>query len=142
MNTDETDRNKSLEELEHDVWGEPDFEWHLVMKVHRLRRKPLNEFTTEDLRMMIGQEVGLPFLVPIAIERLEIDPLADGNFYRGDLLSNVCRINESFWTDQPGYRQRVVEIVRRARSLPDFEEVPLESVEFFVRFLNRSTSTK
>jgi CDI immunity proteins len=62
------DRKKSLEELEGAVSGEPDYDSYLVSTIHRLRRKPLNEFSVEDLRIMIGQQIGLRYLVPLAIK--------------------------------------------------------------------------
>src|SRR6516165_7980740 len=80
------DRQKSLQELEQDNWGEPPYSSYLVTTIHRLRRKPLAEFTTEDLRIMIGQRISLTFLIPLALERLEDQPLAGGDFYPGDLL--------------------------------------------------------
>ena len=52
-------RRKSLQELERDGWGQPDYDSHLVQTCHRLRRVPLADFTTEDLRIMIGQKIGL-----------------------------------------------------------------------------------
>lgn len=61
------DRSKTLQELEQSDWGEPEFDSHLVTTCHRLRRVPLDQFTVEDLRIMIGQNIGLPFLVPMAV---------------------------------------------------------------------------
>jgi hypothetical protein len=68
------DRSKSLQELEGKDWGEPEFQSHLVRTIHRLRRKPLDQFTTEDLRIMIEQGIGLEF-----------------DFYAGDLLAAVTK---------------------------------------------------
>lgn len=79
----------TIEQLEDDDWGEPDFPSHLVTECHRLRRKPIDEFTIEDHRIMIGQNIGLQFLLPGALEILKKDPLAEGNFYEGDLLRAV-----------------------------------------------------
>src|SRR6516164_3337905 len=95
------DRNKSLEELEQTDWGEPTYNSYLVTTLHRLRRKPLHDFEIEDFRIMIGQGVGLPFLVPLALERLEEEPLSAGDFYRGDLLRAVLQIQEEFWMNHP-----------------------------------------
>ena len=52
------DRTKSLQELERHDLGEPPYGSYLVTTVHRLRRKPLADFTVEDLRIMIGQGIG------------------------------------------------------------------------------------
>ena len=83
--------SKTLEELDDEDWGEPNYPSHLVTAVHRLRRKPLGEFTTEDLRIMIGQNLGLKHLLPHAMEILRENPLASGDFYDGDLLLAVLR---------------------------------------------------
>ena len=64
------DGNKTLTELEGRDWGPPTFESHLVTTIHRLRYKPLGQFTIEELRIGIGQYVGLKHLIPIAVERL------------------------------------------------------------------------
>src|SRR6476620_11148465 len=74
------DRNRTLTELEGRDWGAPAYSSHLVTTCHRLRHKPLLDFTAEDLRIMIGQNISLELLVPLAIERLELDPLAEGDF--------------------------------------------------------------
>jgi len=65
------DRNKSLNELENLDWSEPTYHSTLVTTCHTLRRKSLNKFTVEDLRIMIGQTINLSYLVPMAVEALE-----------------------------------------------------------------------
>lgn len=80
---------KTLEQLEKDDWGDADAPTWLVQECHRLRRKPIEEFTTENLRIMIGQNIGLEYLVPKALEVLRTDPLAAGDYYDGDLLKAV-----------------------------------------------------
>ncbi len=123
------DRRKSLQELEQDDWGEPTYSSHLVTAVHRLRRKPLAEFTVEDLRIVIGQRVGLPFLIPLAVERLEEDPLAAGDFYPGDLLQAVVRAGEGFWASHPDSIQRVRKVMSRVKDLlPSLDETDRSTV--------------
>ena len=46
---------RTIEELDHDVWGEPEYNSHVVTTAHRLRKKPIETFTIENLRFMIGQ---------------------------------------------------------------------------------------
>ena len=111
------DRRKSLQELEQEAWGEPAFDSHLVTTVHQLRRKALAEFTVEELRILIGQNVSLPFLIPLALERLAEDPLAEGDFYPGDLLYAVLHVDEAFRAGHPEVVQRVCKIVERVRAL-------------------------
>jgi hypothetical protein len=106
-------RDLTLDELEGVVWGEPTYDSHLVLTCHRLRRKPIGEFTVEDLRLMIGQKIGLAYLLPLALEHLEANPFAAGDFYPGDLLEVVLRA-EAKWADRPELADRMREIARRA----------------------------
>jgi hypothetical protein len=123
------DRRKSLQELEQDDWGEPTCASSLVTTVHRLRRKPLAEFTVEDLRIVIVQGIGLPFLVPLAVERLEEEPLAAGDCYPGDLLQAVLRAGEGFWANHPDSFQRVRKLVSRVKDLlPTLDEIDRSTV--------------
>jgi hypothetical protein len=105
------DRTKTLQELEKSNWGEPNADSHLVATCHRLRRVPLHEFTTEDLRIMISQGISLPYLIPLAVEELEQNPLAGGDYYSGDLLNAVLGIEESFWVEHADICQRVRAVV-------------------------------
>src|SRR5262245_25796102 len=111
------DRSKSLQELERHDWGEPTFDSYLVTTCHRLRRKPLNQFSVEDLRIMIGQQISLSYLIPLAVERLEADPLAAGHCYAGDLLSMVLMVDEAFWISHPDSLERVRRVTARARDI-------------------------
>ena len=89
----------SLEELEGDVWSEPEWNSHLVTTCHALRKIPLCELSVENLRMLIGQKIGLEYLVPIAIGFLVENPWCSGDFYDGDLLKNVLCLDIAFWSE-------------------------------------------
>lgn len=107
-------RDKSLEQLEAVPTAVPEGESHLVSEMRRLRRVPLKQLRLEDLRLLIGQSIGLEFLVPIALDHLEDHPLAAGDFYPGDLLKNVMDVHETFWTGRPDLRRRLVHALERA----------------------------
>jgi CDI immunity proteins len=111
------DRGKSLQELEQENWTEPTYDSHLVTTIHNLRRKLLVEFTVEDLRIMIGQGISLPFLIPLAIERLEEEPLAAGDLYRGDLLQAMVLAGEAYWANHPNYFQRFHKVILRVNAM-------------------------
>lgn len=115
----EEQRSKTLQELEGDDWGEPPFPSHLVTNCHALRRKPLRDFTVEDLRIMIGQNISLTYLIPLAIEHLQRDPLVAGDFYPGDLLAAVLLVESGFWQEQPHFRRAVQEILDQLTPFPD-----------------------
>jgi len=100
-------RFKTLEQLEKDVWGPDTFGSHLTSTIHRLRKKVLNDFSIEDLRITIGQQEGLPYLVPLAIEVLKEDISAEGDFYEGDLLKAVLTVDPKFWKENREYWETV-----------------------------------
>jgi hypothetical protein len=68
---------------------------------------PLAELSVEDLRLLIAQRIGLRFVVPLALDRLAVDPLVSGDFYPGDLLTAVLRVAPEFWEVNATDRGRV-----------------------------------
>ncbi|MCB0735787.1 MAG: hypothetical protein H6608_11870 [Flavobacteriales bacterium] len=106
-----TVRSKTLEELEQDFWGEPGYDSYLVTTCHALRKKPLNQFDTEDLRIMIGQNISLVHLIPIALEQLTKDILAEGDFYPGDLLKAILSSEATFWLNHPNHSQALQHLI-------------------------------
>src|SRR5436309_14793100 len=107
---EQIDRNKSLQDIDGEDWGEPTYDSHLVTECHRLRQIPLSQFTVEDLRIMIGQHIGMDYLMPLALEHLRADPLAEGAYYSGDLLAAVLRAVREFWKQHPYWRGELVAI--------------------------------
>jgi hypothetical protein len=108
---------RTLDELEGVRWGAPEFDSHLVTTCHRLRTKSVDEFTVEDLRIMIGQNIGLAHLLPRAVDMLEADPLAKGDFYPGDLLCAVLRADRSALQRDPELFRRIIRITGVAETL-------------------------
>lgn len=106
----EFDRDKSLQQLDGQDWGEPAYDSHLVTECHRLRRVRLSGFSVEDLRIMIGQSIGLRYLVPLALEQLRRKPLAAGDYYAGDLLAAVLRADPNFWNEYQDLHRDVQQI--------------------------------
>jgi len=108
-------RRKSLEQLENDVWGDPTHGSHLVTRCHELRKVPIGRLNVEDLRILIGQQIGLDHLIPLALEVLRNDPLAEGDFYPGDLLKNVLGASEEYWRQHPEERAEVLRLAQPVR---------------------------
>jgi len=112
-------RHRSLEELEHDRWPvSPDGETRLMATVRELRRKPLGDLTVEDLRLLIRQDIGLPHFLPLAVEVLRVDPLAEGDFYEGDLLAAVLTRRAEFWSELPQVQRELRLIVAELAEVP------------------------
>jgi hypothetical protein len=109
--------NRSLEQIEGDAWGDPPADaTKLMTTVHELRRKPVDTLSPEDLRVLIGQKVGLDALVPLALSRLERDPLLEGDYYPGDVLVSVLKVPEDYWSAHP---QQLLDVKRVIGSVDD-----------------------
>ena len=112
-------REQTLDQLEGVVWGPPAYPSGLVRTCHRLRTKPVGQFTAEDLRIMLGQQIGLPYLLPLALDRLEASPWAAGDMYPGDLLGATLRARYD-WEAAPELRARFLRVIDRALAeVPD-----------------------
>lgn len=104
--------DQSLEQIEHDAWGEPPGgASKLMVTVYRLRRTPIRELTDGDLRVLVAQRVGLEILMPRALARLQHDPLLEGDFYEGDLLAATLRVPASYWESHPNQRTVLEHII-------------------------------
>ena len=125
---------QTLTEIEGDHWHAPEFDSHLVSRVHQLRHKPLGDFTVEDLRITVGQSVGLPHLLPIALSILESDPMAEGDLFPGDLLSSVMRVAESFWLSNPALRDRALLVAAAGRDRTDDDKIRDDCSRFVARW--------
>lgn len=109
------DLSKTLEQLDGQIWGEPEYQSHLVLECHRLRRVPLREFTPANLRIMVGQSIGLEFLAPLALQLLADDPLLDAELYAGDLLSATLQSDSAFWSAHPDLRTTLASLAEAAK---------------------------
>jgi hypothetical protein len=117
-------KNKTLESLENNTWPPlpSDENSYLIRNCNRLRKKLLNEFTVEDLREMIGQDIGLKFLIPMAVEILNNNILAEGDIYEGDLLSAVLSSDKIYWQSSVENWNTIIEIYQRnEKALTDFD---------------------
>ena len=109
------DLNQTLEQLEKETWKNPGYDSYLATTIYSLRKKPLKDFSINDLRIVIGQNMGLDHLIPIAIEKLRKNLLAEGDFYPGDLLNNVLEVDESYWKKNKKQWQAIIELVESKR---------------------------
>lgn len=123
-------RQKSLENLEKNIWpalssGEGSY---LIKICYSLRKKKLQDFTTEDLRIMIGQQIGLYFLMPLAIETLTGNLFAEGHMFEGDLLKNVLEVDTKFWDNNKNYWQQINDLIKGRRQ--EIQEMKFDISKF------------
>ncbi|PWG06904.1 contact-dependent growth inhibition system immunity protein [Polaribacter aquimarinus] len=91
---------KSIEQLEKDIWKNPsEFPTDLVEKCHRYRKIGIAELTNEQIRLLISQNIGIEYLIGIALEKLERNILTECDFYEGDLLIAVSSLPTEFWNE-------------------------------------------
>ncbi|MDQ1009871.1 hypothetical protein QFZ82_004356 [Streptomyces sp. V4I23] len=121
--TRDVSRTLSLENLEGDEWPEPPAgSTGLVRTVHALRKRPIGELSAYELSRMIGQEVGLPWLMPVALEILsETAPAqAGGGFYDEELLSAVLTRSSEVWRTSPQWAEEVSGILHQLVDLSPY----------------------
>ncbi len=108
----QVDLTKPLEELEGEYWDEPNFASSLVIQVHQLRKKPLCELNNKDLRLLIGQQINLDLILPLAIEKLIQNPLESGDMYIGDLFCSVLKVEKEYWNEHKELKNELDEVIR------------------------------
>ena len=89
---------QSIESLEECDYGNPTTaSTALVEKCLSYVKLPVNTLNVEQLRLLIGQEIGLLYLIPLALDELNKNILAEGDMYEGDLLKNITSVPPAFW---------------------------------------------
>lgn len=111
------DTNKSLSQLLGALTKDTTDSSVLATTCLTLYEKPLRDFTVENLRVMIGQSIGLEVLIPFAVELLQENPFVKGDYYPGDLLSVVLQVEPGFWQTHQDIYWSVSEIVAGLPSL-------------------------
>ena len=117
--------NKTLEALEKNIWpslSELDRQDTLIADCNDYRKIPLKNFTIENYRVLIGQDIGLEFLIPLAIEILKKDILAGGDCYPGDLLASIIRSEKDYWIENRKQWKAVSEIFEKNQEIINSSE--------------------
>src|SRR5690606_41372062 len=117
-------RYKSIQNLEKIDYGDPSVApTNMVKRCLKLCRVPLDEFSVEALRLMIGQKFALRFLIPLAIEQLRKDIFCEGDCYSGDLLQAVLSIDPSFCNANQHYWKEINELIKDKRKEIEAEKI-------------------
>ena len=135
--------HRSIEQLENNFWKKIEYPSGLVEKCFAYRKIPVSELTVEQLRLLIGQNIGLPFIIPLAVSILQQDILAEGDYYPGDLLSALLELKDEDWYQSPGERTRLINIIDQF--LPVIEsggkKILIGKARTFLSSRNGSTQT-
>jgi hypothetical protein len=81
------------------------------------------------LRTLIGQNIGLKYLIPIAIDLLTTDVLIEEDFYPGDLLESVLKIDKKFWTQNLNLKEQLVDLINLNEGKIKSESLDLNNFE-------------
>jgi hypothetical protein len=111
--------HRTIEQLENDYWKEVHFPSSLVEKCFAYRKIPVAELSTEQIRLLISQQIGLPYIVPKAITILEENILAEGDYYPGDLLHSLLSLSEDDWSQNLKEKNKLIELLRQNASVID-----------------------
>jgi hypothetical protein len=123
----------TLDTVDPPAWGPaPQDATPLITRCHELRTKPLRDFTAEDLRIMIRQQVALRPLVQLALDRLRPDSMIDDD-YPTDLLASVLRVDTAFWERSPDSDLEVHKLAVAARERFKLAPELRELIETFNR---------
>lgn len=74
---------------------------------------------------MITQQIGLRYLVPMALEKLNENILAEGNLFEGDLLDAVLSVNMDYWKTEPKRFIELGEIIKKNEEMLHVEHPKL-----------------
>ena len=86
----------------------------VVYRSYKLTQKPLKDLSPEDIRFLIGQQCGLPYLVPMALEILEKDFFIETEYYKGDLVEALLQIKDDnkydYWPSHTEEKEKFCEM--------------------------------
>lgn len=107
-------REKSL----NGIYGwepmKPELDTYVLRTAARAMRLPLKDLSAEEIRLLIGQKVGLRYLLPLAIEILRKNPLKQACLYPGDLLGVCRRLEPADWHENPAELRAFQNILKAA----------------------------
>jgi len=110
----EVNEYRSLVELTEGVIEVPEEPESLGMAVGRLVTKPLRRLELKELLLLVHHHVGLPYVVPMAIDRLEGQPWAQARHCPGDLLIALMEADSRFWREREDLWLAMVPLLEEA----------------------------
>ena len=84
----------------------------MIDQVHRLRIIQIERLEPKEIRLLIGQEVGLKYLIPVAFDILRDDLFIDTELFEGDLLQNVIKVDIDFWDNNNELKNELDDLLK------------------------------
>jgi hypothetical protein len=121
--------NKSISELGNWKWKDeiPTRETHsgTECRFYELHKIPLLKLDLSDIRFLIGQNSGLEYLVPDAIDKLKENIFIEAEYYQGDLFCSLLLINNesNYWNSHKKEKQQLIDLYsEQKRNLGTIED--------------------
>ena len=92
----------------------PELDSYVLRTAARAMRLPLEALSPEEIRLLIGQKVGLRYLLPLAIEILRKNPLKQASMFPGDLLAVCKRLQPADWNENPAELRAFQDVLKAA----------------------------
>jgi hypothetical protein len=113
----EFDRSKSLTELKRERFRNPQWDFDPFPTGFHLRRIAVGSLTPVELWILIRQGIRLDYVVGLALEVLEEEPLLRCAHADGDLFSSVLLADALVWARNPEFAERALRLWRVAAAL-------------------------
>ena len=99
----------------------------IQLRTYELYHKRIENFDADDIRFMIGQKIGLKYIIPIALHYLKEDILIETIYYEGDLLKVVLLLDNAFWKKNLKLYSEVYQLLLSNKELLDKLDLSFES---------------
>lgn len=130
----EFDLNRSISELEGWKWksaipGEDHS--YVTQRFYELHNRPVSDLDLSDIRFLIGQNSGLKYLVPLAIEKLKENLFVEVEYYPGDLFCSLLLINNepNYWSEHSSYRQELITLYENQKKAISSLDITEENIK-------------
>lgn len=105
--------SKSIAELENIECADCGIDSYVVRTSLNALKKPLNQLSIEEIRLLITQKIGVKYLLPVAVNSLEDDLFQEVTYYDGDLLNAVLNLPMSFWNDNKNEYEKMRVLIKK-----------------------------
>lgn len=126
-------KHLSIEELEKCWWEEPKFDSYVTRTSYSARKKPLAQLSAEEIRLLLGQKIGLKYVIPLGISILKENVGIMVQYYEGDLLNQFLGLDINDWEENYVDLKEMQELVLSNQELIyKLKDVEGSNVEKFI----------
>lgn len=128
------DDSRSLNELMKLEPSLPPYVTPMIERIEAACATPVRDLSVDQIRLLVGQQTGLEFIMPRALYELSKNPLVDASYYQGDLLNACLGVDSEFWMKHEGLwydlntifealRETMKDIEKQSESFYSFPEI-------------------